>query len=378
MSWNSGGPWGSSGGSPGGSGNDKRPNRPENNNDGREDVVDIDAWLNKSKERLRRAFPDPKNNGSRFITYAIIGVAVLWLFSGFYQVSTNQVGVVLRFGKVARIENPGLRYHFPEPVERVILQDVTTTNQIKIGLRDRSGQSQDVEDESRMLTGDENIVEIDFAVFWRVKDPEEFLFNIRNPELTVKLASESAIREVVGRMEIQPILTEKRSEIEQETEALIQEMMDEYKAGIVITQVQLLNAAPPQPVVDAFNDVQRARADAERSRNEAEAYRNDITPRARGEVQKMLQDAEGYKQQVISLAKGEAARFQSVLTAYNEAREVTSTRLYFEAMEDVLSRANKIIIDPAAAKNGTVPYLPLTDLTRGSKTPPPAQQQQQQ
>ncbi|NDE90578.1 MAG: FtsH protease activity modulator HflK [Alphaproteobacteria bacterium] len=366
MSWNNGGPWGNSGSGSNGPSNPKRPT-------GNSPDPDLDEWLRKSRERLRKAFPGnaggppPKS----LITLALVVIAVLWLCSGFYQVSTNQIGVVLRFGEVVRTEEAGLRYHLPEPIEMVLLPDVTTTHQIKIGFRDTGSDSDSnlsVEGESRMLTGDENIVDIGFSVFWRVRNAQDYLFNMRNPDLTVRLASESAIREIIGRMQIQPILTEKRNEIEQETTSLIQSMLDEYKAGVVVTQVQLLNVTPPQPVVDAFNDVQRARADGERLRNEAEAYRNDIIPRARGEAARMIQDAEGYREQVISYAKGDAARFESVLAAYKEARDVTATRLYFEAMENVLRNANKVLIDPAISKGGALPYLPLQDFIR-NRTP---------
>lgn len=364
MSWNNGGPWGSGGNNDNGQSGTRGTRRPSQGPNQQE--PDIDEWLRKSQEKLRQAFPNPRGNPSRFYSLIVVALIGLWLASGFYQVSTNQVGVVLRFGEVVRTEQPGLRYHLPEPIEMVLLPDVTSTHQIKIGFSDRNSSEASgiAADEARMLTGDENLVDIGFSVFWRVADAEDYLFNIRNPELTVKLASESAIREVVGRMQIQPILTEKRSQIEDDTKNLIQAMLDEYKAGIIITQVQLLNVSPPQPVVDAFNDVQRARADGERLRNEAEAYRNDILPRARGEAQKMIQEAEGYREQAISLAKGDAARFESVLKAYEQAREVTATRLYYEAMENVLSGSNKLIIDPSVGKGGTVPYLPLQDFLR--------------
>ncbi len=379
MSWNNGGPWGNNGGNNTPNNGPRNPygtgGRPGNggsgNNGGPE--PDIDEWLRKSRDQLRQAFPNNQGGPRRLISLGFVAIIVIWLVSGFYQVSTNQIGVVLRFGQVVRTEQAGLRYHLPEPIEMVLLPDVKTVHQIKIGFRDTGSDSDSnmsVDGESSMLTGDENIVDIGFSVFWSVRDPEAYLFNMRNPDLTVRLASESAIREIVGRMKIQPILTEKRSEIEHETTNLVQSMLDEYKAGIVVTQVQLLNVTPPQPVVDAFNDVQRARADGERLRNEAEAYRNDVIPRARGEAAKMLQDAEGYRQQVISYAKGDAARFESVLSAYQQAREVTATRLYFEAMEAVLRSANKVLIDPAISKGGAMPILPLQDFVRNRAQTP--------
>lgn len=374
MSWNNGGPWGNMGGggnnSSNNSGGGRGPNRPMGSNN---QEPDIDEWLRKSREQIRQAFPGNQGSPRRLISIGIVAIILIWLASGFYQVSTNQIGVVLRFGQVVRMEQAGLRYHLPEPIEMVLLPDVKSIRQIKIGFRDTgvdSDSNLSVDGESRMLTGDENIVDIGFSVFWSVKNAEDYLFNMRNPDLTVRLASESAIREIVGRMQIQPILTEKRSEIERETTTLVQAMLDEYKAGIVVTQVQLLNVTPPLPVVDAFNDVQRARADGERLRNEAEAYRNDVIPRARGEAAKMLQDAEGYHDQVISYAKGDAARFESVLAAYQQAREVTATRLYFEAMETVLKGANKVLVDPAISKGGAMPILPLQDFVRNRATAP--------
>ncbi|HVY12649.1 MAG TPA: FtsH protease activity modulator HflK [Alphaproteobacteria bacterium] len=357
MSPNQNGPWG--GDPPKNNG----PKRPAPND------VDVEEWLRKGREQLRRAFPpNPDDKGRRFWSFIAIVAGFFWLVSGFYQISPNQAGVVQRFGKVVRVEQAGLHYHLPAPIETVLLPDITSVNQLKIGdggpAEEGDDQQHGSSSESRMLTGDENIVDMDFSVFWRVKDPVDFLFNIRNPQLTLKLLSESAMREVVGKMEIQPILTEKRSQIEAEAAELIQTMLDDYKSGITVMQVQLMNVSPPQPVVDAFNDVQRARADAERLHNEAQAYANDILPRAKGEAQKMLQDALGYKEKVIAVAKGDASRFESVQKIYSEARDVTATRLYFETMEDVLSGANKIILDPSAAKSGAVPYMSLPELMR--------------
>jgi modulator of FtsH protease HflK len=367
MASNNNGPWGSGPNNPGPRPGGGRPTPNE---------IDLEEWLNKGREHLRRAFPgggggngrggSPLPGNFRIFRYALLGVLVLWLGSGFYQVAPNQQGVVLRFGKVARVVQPGLHYHLPAPVEMVLLPDVTTVNQMRIG----QGDPRDEVEESRMLTGDENIVDLDFSVFWRVKDPVEYLFNVRQPDLTLKLVAESAMREVVGQMEIQPILTEKRSQIEADAADLIQKMLDDYKTGVTIMQVQLLNVSPPGPVVDAFNDVQRARADAERARNEAQAYANDILPRAKGAAQRMLEEAQGYKQQVVSLAKGEASRFESVLASYRAAPEVTGTRLYLETMEHVLSGSNKILLDPGAAKSGAVPYLALPEIGKKNAQEP--------
>ena len=228
----------------------------------------------------------------------------------------DEQGVVLRFGKFIKTTQPGLHYHIPVPIETVETPKVTKVNRIDIGFRSErdSGFSQgggvaDVPQESLMLTGDENIVNIDFSVFWVIKDAGKFLFEIQDPEGTVKAAAETAMREVIAKSEIQPILTEGRAEIEIETQEIIQSILDEYQSGIQITQVQTQKADPPDQVIDAFRDVQAARADMERSKNEAEAYANDVIPRARGEAAKIMQAAEAYKQQVVAASEGEASRF---------------------------------------------------------------------
>ena len=216
-----------------------------------------------------------------------------------------------------------------------------------------------------MLTGDENIVNIDFSVFWVIKDAGKFLFKIQSPVVTVKAAAETAMREVIARSRIQSILTEGRSKIETETQEIIQSLLDEYESGIQITQVQTQKADPPDEVIDAFRDVQAARADMERSKNEAEAYQNDVIPRARGDAAKILQEAEAYKKQVVALAEGEASRFLAIYNEYKVAKQVTQERMYLETMEKVLADIDKVIIDKKAG--GVVPYLPLPELTKKSK-----------
>ena len=304
----------------------------------------------------------------------IIGLfAVIWLASGIYRVEADEQGVVLRFGQWVRTEEPGLRYHLPSPIEAVLLPKVTRVNRIEVGYRStgegRRG-ARDVPDESLMLTGDENIIDIDFTVFWVIKDAGEYLFKIRDPEATVKKAAESAMREVIGRTDLQPALTEARQQTETSTRDLLQAMLDEYEAGIEITQVQLQQADPPAPVIDAFNDVQRARADRERARNEAEAYRNDIIPRARGEAERLIQEASAYREEVVSLAQGDAERFLKVYDAFLQAKDVTAKRMYLETMEEILRGTQKVIIDgDAQGGQGVVPYLPLNQL-RSSPTAP--------
>ena len=333
---------------------------------------DFEELLRKGQDRFRRFF----SNGFKAFLLIILVVISLWLLSGFYRVQPDEQGVVLIFGKWIKTEQPGLHYNFPWPIGDVITPKVTRVNRIDIGYRtliDRRNDSsiqQDVPDESLMLTGDENIIDIDFTVFWVIKDAGQYLFKIRDPETTAKKAAESAMREVIGRTELQPALTEARQTIESATRELLQRMLDDYQSGIEITQVQLQQSDPPAPVVDAFNDVQRARSDRERLRNEAEAYRNDIIPRARGEAEQLIQEAEAYKEEVVNLAIGDSSRFLSILEVYQANREVTARRMYFETMEHVLGQTEKIIIDTEAIGNqGVLPYLPLDQLRRSQTAP---------
>jgi len=284
----------------------------------------------------------------------------------------DEQGVVLRFGKYVTTTQPGLNYHIPYPVETVLTPKVTKVNRMDVGFRSETdsgfttgGGVADVPEESLMLTGDENIVNIDFSVFWVIKDAGKFLFKIQDPPATVKAAAETAMREVIAKSKLQSILTEGRSKIEIETQEIAQGLLDEYESGIQITQVQTQKADPPDEVIDAFRDVQAARADMERSKNEAEAYANDVIPRARGEAAQILQQAEAYKKQVVAAAEGEASRFLAIYTEYAKAKVVTKERMYLETMEKVLADIDKVIIDRKAG--GVVPYLPLPELTKKSK-----------
>jgi membrane protease subunit HflK len=284
----------------------------------------------------------------------------------------DEQGVVLRFGKFVNTTQPGLNYHFPYPIETVLTPKVTKVNRMDVGFRSgadsgfSSGGVADVPEESLMLTGDENIVNIDFSVFWVIKDAGNFLFKIQDPQGTVKAAAETAMREVIAKSKLQSILTEGRSKIELETQDIAQSLLDEYESGIQITQVQTQKADPPDQVIDAFRDVQAARADMERSKNEAEAYQNDVIPRARGEAAKILQEAEAYKKQVVAAAEGEASRFLAIYTEYAKAKVVTQERMYLETMEKVLADIDKVIIDKNAG-SGVVPYLPLPELKKKSQ-----------
>ena len=353
-----GNPWGrpQGGGNGGGGGGPQPP--------------DLEDLLRRSQDRLRRAMPGGFGSG-RGVAVVVGVLALIWLASGIYRVEADEQGVVLRFGEWTRTEQPGLRYRLPSPIETVLLPKVTRVNRIEVGYRSSAGtgrNDRDVPDESLMLTGDENIVDIDFTVFWVIKDAGNYLFKIRDPESTVKKAAESAMREVIGRTDLQPALTEARQQIETSTRQLLQTMLDEYQSGIEITQVQLQKADPPAPVIDAFNDVQRARADRERARNEAEAYRNDIIPRARGEAERLVQEASAYREQVVSLAQGDAERFRKVYEAYAQNKDVTARRMYLETMEEILRGRNKIIVEGSA--QNVVPYLPLNQLAPNAAPAP--------
>ncbi len=349
-------PWGSP--PPGGNGNGGYRRGPT--------PPDIEEIIKNIQKKINKFMPGKSGSGKSIVLGLVI-LALIWVASGLYRVLPDEQGVVLRFGKFVKTTQPGLNYHLPLPIESVLTPKVTKVNRIDIGFRSErdsgftSSGVADVPEESLMLTGDENIVNIDFSVFWVIKDAGKFLFKIQDPQGTVKAAAETAMREVIARSNIQPILTEGRSVIETETEEIIQEILDEYNSGIQVTQVQTQKADPPDQVIDAFRDVQAARADMERSKNEAEAYANDVIPRARGEAQKILQAAEAYKKEVVAKAEGEASRFLAIYTEYAKAKDVTQERMFLETMEKVLADINKIIIDKNSGQ-GVVPYLPLKEL----------------
>src|ERR1700724_1510011 len=357
-----GGPWGGnrgSGGGPGPRGGGPQP-------------PDFEELLRRGQDRFRRVLPGGFGTGAG-IAIVAIAILVIWLASGFYRVLPDEVGVVLRFGAYNRTTQPGLNYHLPNPIETVLKPSVTRVNRTEIGYRNAEGPAargpgtRQVPEEALMLTGDENIVDINFTVFWIIKDARAYLFNIRAPEATVKSAAESAMREVVGETPIAQALSEGRGKIETDTQHLLQGILDTYRAGIEVTQLQLLKVDPPAPVIDAFRDVQRALADRERLRNEAEAYRNDIIPRARGDSVRIKQEAEAYRQEITARSQGDADRFLSVYNAFKVAQDVTLQRLYLETMEEILKNSNKVIIDKAAqGQSGVLPYLPLPSLLGGT------------
>jgi membrane protease subunit HflK len=372
MPWSNqgGGPWGSGPRGPWGGGPQSSGPTPP----------DLEDWLRRSQDRLRNLLPGG-NLGGRGFALLVLGGIVLWGLSGFYRVELDELGVVLRFGKHVRDAQPGLNYHLPYPIETVLTPKVTVIKRVDIGMRlvedaRRGTTVRDVAEESLMLTGDENIVDVNFSVFYRIKPQagaRDYLFSIQNPEGTVKAVGESAMREVIGRNNLQPILTGARQTNENAVHELMQSVLDSYRSGIEVTQVQMQKVDPPAQVIDAFRDVQAARSDLERAQNEAQTYANRVVPEARGRVAQITQAAEAYREQTVAEATGQTARFLKIYEEYKRAPDVTRQRLYLETMERILGNADKVILDPSQAGTGVVPYLPLRELA-----PPPQQRPQTQ
>ena len=286
------------------------------------------------------------------ITAAIAAIIAFYAFT--FRVDPDELGVVMLFGKPVRTEPPGLHFRLPYPIEEVRLPKVTRQNIIEIGMRSSEvtrGVLRPVPEESLTLTGDENIVDINFVVFWRIKDAQKYLFNIQKPDVTVKEVAESAMRDIVGRSNIQPLLTSERQKTEEAVHKLMQTVLDSYGAGVSIDQVQLQKVDPPTQVIDAFRDVQAARADKERLQNEAGSYANKVVPEARGEAERILQGARAYKEQSIAEARGQSARFLQIYEQYKKAPEVTRKRMYLETMERILGGTDKIILDHKGAQS---------------------------
>jgi membrane protease subunit HflK len=375
MPWSNqggGGPWGSGGGGGGGKGpwgsgpQQSGPTPP-----------DLEEFLRRSQDKLRTVLPGGSLGGRGLGLIALVAV-VIWGFSGFFQVAPDELGVVLRFGKYVREVPPGLNYHLPYPIETALTPKALRVNKIDVGMRvvedlRRGSTTRDVPEESLMLTGDENIVDVDFSVLWRIKPNGvgNFLFNIQQPEGTVKAVAESAMREVIGRSLIQPILTGARQNIETAVQDLMQKVLDDYGSGVQINQVQLQKVDPPTQVIDAFRDVQAARANLEQSQNEAQTYANRVVPEARGRASQTIQNAEAYREQTVAEAKGATSRFLQVYDEYKKAPDVTRQRMYLETMERLFGGTDKIIVD-SGATSGVVPYLPLDQLQQ--RRPPTAPQ----
>ena len=374
MPWSNqgGGPWGAGPKGPWGSGSPPSGSSPP----------DLEELLRRGQDKLRTVLPGGNLSGRGIALIALAAVA-LWGFSGFFRVEPDELGLVMRFGKYdprcqARPQLPHSRIRS----SRWTLVKVTRVNRIDIGMRlvedlRRGTQMRDVPEESLMLTGDENIVDVDFAVFWVVKPqaaPAPIASTSQNPEGTVKAVAESAMREVVGRSDIQPILTGARQNIETAVTELMQKTLDSYNSGIQITQVQMQKVDPPAQVIDSFRDVQAARADLERAQNEAQTYANRVIPEARGRAAQVIQSAEAYREQTVAEARGQAGRFSKVYEEYKKAPDVTRQRLYLETMERVFGGTDKIILEFGPGNGqGVVPYLPLPELRNRPTPAAPAQ-----
>jgi len=354
-----GGPWGSGGGSGGGGGN------PWSGRGGGSPPPDLEELLRRSQERLRRIMPG--GFGSPRSLY-MLGAIILffWGLSGVYVVQPDEQGVELMFGRYVRTTQPGPNFWFPAPVGTVLKPKVTQTNQLTIGFRGSPGNIREVPQESHILSGDQNIVDIQFVVQWRISNAGDYLFNMRDPEATVKIAAESALREVVGSNPLTAVITNQRDQLAQQARELLQGIMDGYKAGVTILDLRIQKADPPKEVIDAFNDVQRAKQDAERLENEALAYRNDIIPRAKGDAARLVQNATAEKERLVKEAEGQAARFTAFYQTYVANKDITARRMYLEAMQEVLSKSEKIIMDSKGGP-GVVPYLPLPEIQRRSQ-----------
>lgn len=371
MSWdknsgNKGNPWGR----PGNDGPGRGGPRGGGGGYGGGEPPDLDEMLRKAQENFRSMMPG-NMKGGLVLVIAVAIVAGLWLASGFFVVQPGEHAVIQRFGKWSHtIAEPGLGYHFPAPIETVEIVNVAEIREMDIGFTDmqtRSGENsvRDIPEESLMLTSDRNIVDLDMVVQWNIKSAEDYLFQIRDQENTIKKVAESAIREVVGQTFMFPIITTGRAAVADAARRIIQDNLDDYNSGISVKQVLIQMAEVHPEVQDAFQDVQSAKQDAEDIQNRAEAYRESILPRARGQAIQMLQEAQAYKQSKVAKAKGDADRFNSVYQAYLTGEDVTKERMYIETMENVLSNAQKIIMDEQGG-NGVVPYLPLNELGKNA------------
>ena len=361
MNWNKNNndnnPWGPGGGNnPWGGGN-------SNNN------MDFEDSIKKAKERFGKF----KIGGPRNVTILIFVAFLIWLASGFYRVEPDEQGIELLFGKWnGSTTQPGLHYFFPTPIGQTITPKVEVIRKINVGFRSASelgfssntNAERKVIEESLMLTGDQNISDVRFTVLYKIKDAGNFLFKLRNPETTVKDMSESVMREVVGQRDLQFLLTEGRQEVEQVVRNGLQEILDSYESGVLVQSVQLQSVDPPDQVIDAFDEVQRARQDKDRLVNEANTYLNKIVPNARGEAAKLVESAKAYKEQVVKQAEGVAQNFIDVYNSYKDAKEVTRRRIYLETLREVLEGKNKIILDDTGTGQGVVPYLPLNELNK--------------
>ena len=381
-------PWSNQGGGSGGGGGPwgKPPNQGPwgQGPSGGQTPPDLEEMLRRGQDKLRQVLPGGGFGGKGIALAAVLAVGA-WALSGFYTVQPNEAGLNLMFGRYVSKTGSGLHYNPPYPIGSVQKLRVEDRNTTSIGfvyrVDPRSGNqgSMDVPEESLMLTGDENIADVKFVVIWQIDPlkPENFAFNVRRPELTIKAVAESAMREVVGRSQIQRILTAERKVIEPAVQELIQKVLDDYGLGAKIIQVQLQSVDPPEQVIAAFRDVTAAQQDQDRLRNEAEAYANRVVPEARGAAARILQEAQAYREQTVAEANGQASRFSQVLEQYKLAPAITRERIYLETMERVFGGMNKVIVDQTPSAQGVVPYLPLgaLDAPQGAGAARPSSQQ---
>lgn len=355
------GPWGPWSGE---ENKDKKPNNPQN----KEDKKSGDDFFKKTndffKNQYNKNFKSAPKSPKSIVGLVVLGIITLWLLSGFYKINPDENGALLYFGKFYSISTPGLNYHIPFPFGEVIKKSVTSVNTEEFGFSsaNKKTRDRDIAAESLMLTGDENIVDIEFQVQWQISDIKSFIFNTANPNQAIRKAAESAMREVIARTPIANALSDGKEKIADQTKDLLQKILDNYGVGVRIILVQLRRVDPPSQVIDAFRDVQTAKADKEKEINQAQSYSNDVIPRARGEAAQLIEQAEAYRQEVIANSQGEAGRFLSVYSQYVKAKNITKKRIYLETMEKLYRNMDKVLIDKNTAKSGVVPYFPMNDL----------------
>jgi len=370
-----GGPWGQRGG--GGNGGGPWGGGPSG---GGNTPPDLEEIIRRGQDRLKTFMPGG-NLGGPGLLIGVLFLIFVWFMTGWYIVRPNEVGLNLVFGRYVGKTGEGLNYNWPYPIGSVVKPQVTNVITTEVGFRTvesvRTSRQTDVTEESLMLTGDENIVDIDVIVQWQIDPaaPENYVFNIQDPPGTVKAVAESAMREIIGRRNIQPVLTTDRAAIETEVRQLMQDTLNTYRAGVQIRLVQLQKVDPPQQVIDAFRDVQAARADQERLRNEAETYANRVVPESRGRAAQLVQTAEAFKDQTVNEALGQISRFNSVYEQYKNAPAVTRERLFLETMERVFGGMDKVILDQNGTGSNVVPYLPLGELGQQQQRRPAGQTQ---
>src|SRR5262245_64617238 len=350
--------WGRRGGGGGGGGNQGPP--------------DLDELWRNFNQRLSTIFgrrggaaggepPSFRQLGGG-VGLLVVLVLVVWLASGFYIVDASQRGVVLTFGRYAQTTDPGLRWRLPDPIQSQEIVNISQVRTIEVGYRNNVKSK--VLREALMLTDDENIVDIQFAVQYTIKDPEDYLFNVRRPDETVLQVAESAFREIVGKSSMDFVLYEGREEIAARAQKLMQDILDSYKTGVLISKVTMQNAQPPEQVQAAFDDAVKAKQDQERAKNEGQAYYNDVVPKARGTASRLIEEANGYRQRVVANAEGDASRFRQVLVEYTKAPAVTRERMYLETVQQIMSSTSKVMIDAKAG--GNLLFLPLDKIIQMS------------